>query len=98
MSSQGFTKYQETGNCQQCGGAKHIEGGAICPTCLGTGTQKVPYYEEHKAGMDHVGTTYNGNYPAANAVLPKSENTTNTGANAFHDVDSDGDGVTDEVV
>jgi len=98
MATQGFTKYEETGNCQQCNGAKHIEGGAICPTCLGTGTQKVPYYEEYKAGQDNPGTTYNGSYPDAQSVLTKSDNDVNTGANAFHDTDSDGDGVPDEVV
>ena len=96
--TQGFTKQTETGNCQQCNGARHIEGGAICPTCMGTGTQKIPYYEAHKSGQDHAGTSYNGNYPAANAVVTKSDNNPTTGANAFHSTDSDGDGVPDEVV
>jgi DnaJ-class molecular chaperone len=87
MSTIGFTKYEETANCPQCDGDKHIEGGDMCPTCLGTGSQKVPYE-----------VAYNGSYPDASSVLTKSENNTNTGANAFHDTDSDSDGVPDEVV
>lgn len=29
--------------CPQCSGKKWINNGSTCPTCLGTGQQKVPY-------------------------------------------------------
>jgi len=39
----GSNNTQQMNGCPQCNGTKVIAGGTICPTCLGTGHQKVPY-------------------------------------------------------